>query len=284
MAEPRSAALHTVDRFVQVGDGEMYVAEDGNANAPALLLIHGAAASTAYWDAVVPALADAFRVIRVDLLGHGRSSSPRGGYDIPAQAGRVGIALDKLGVRRWIVIGHSTGSTVATALAEQRPHQAEAVGVIDMGPDQNAKIQEPRLARLLLAPVVGPLLWRLKTEATVRKAMRSAFARPVEIPLALVDGLMGMTHPAFAGTMRAPLEYMREGSLSERLAVLGLPVLIIFGSQDQRWRPESAAAYRDLPEARVELLMGVGHTPMVEDPQRTSKLLREFCTAVARSG
>ena len=80
----------------------------GQPDPPGVLLIHGTAASTAWWDPVVPLLAGACRVIRVDLLGHGRSSSPAGGYDIPAQARRAGAALDTPGVNQVTVVGHST--------------------------------------------------------------------------------------------------------------------------------------------------------------------------------
>jgi pimeloyl-ACP methyl ester carboxylesterase len=90
-----------------------------------------------------------------------------------------------------------------------------------------------------------------------------------------------MTHRAFAGAMRAPLNYLGHRSLPDRLSALGLPVLVIFGADDQRWRSSSAAAFRAVPGARVELLPGVGHTPMMEDPQTTGKLLRDFAATAA---
>ncbi len=64
-------------------------------------------------------------------------------------------------------------------------------------------------------------------------------------------------------------------------SALGLPVLVIFGTDDRRWHSSSAAAYRAVHGARVELLPGVGHTPMMEDPQTTGKLLLDFAAAVA---
>jgi pimeloyl-ACP methyl ester carboxylesterase len=89
MEEHMSGGPGADGRFMRLVDGDMHVVEDGRPGAPALLLIHGTAGSTAWWDPVVPALAGACRVIRVDLPGHGRSSGPASGYGIPAHARRV---------------------------------------------------------------------------------------------------------------------------------------------------------------------------------------------------
>ena len=75
MTEHMSGEPDADDRFVHLDDGDMHVVQDGKPGAPALLLIHGSAGSLASWDAVVPSLAGAFRVIRVDLLGCGRSAA-----------------------------------------------------------------------------------------------------------------------------------------------------------------------------------------------------------------
>ncbi len=75
MAQHTSRDAETQDRFVRIDDGEMHVVEEGQPDGPALLLIHGSAASLVCWDLVVPSLAGAFRVIRVDLLGCGRSTA-----------------------------------------------------------------------------------------------------------------------------------------------------------------------------------------------------------------
>ncbi len=190
--------------------------EDGRPDAPGLLLIHGSAGSTAWWDPVVPALASACRVIRVDLLGHGRSSSAAGGYDIPAYARRVGAALDRLGAGPVTVVGHSMGCLVATALAEQRPDQVAAVALMDMGPSLDAAMPDGVLVRLLLTRFPGRLLWRLRNEATIRKALRSAFTRPVDVPGAVIEAALGMTHHALAGTARGSEDYMRQQSLPGR--------------------------------------------------------------------
>jgi pimeloyl-ACP methyl ester carboxylesterase len=254
----------------------MHIVEDGRPDAPALLLIQNAAAPVALWDPVVPSLAGACRVIRADLLGTGR---PAAGYGVPAQARRAGAALDRLGAGRVTVVGHSSGGMVATALAEQRPGQVAAMVLINTGPSTDAKIPDPPLARLLNVPLAGRLLWRLKTEATIRKAARTAFTRPVDVPDAFVAHMQGMTYRSFTATMRGYWNYLSQRSIPGRIAALGLPVLVIFGTGDRRWCSSSATDYRDVPGARVELLPGVGHTPMVEDPQTTATLLLDFAAA-----
>ena len=103
----------------------------------------------------------------------------------------------------------------------------------------------------------------------------------MDIPDAFIEHVLGMTHRAFVGAMRAPLNYLGQRSLPGRLTALGLPVLVIFGADDQRWRSSSVAAYRVVPGARVELLPGVGHTPMLEDPEATGTLLLDFAAAAA---
>lgn len=279
MAEHMPGDPDADDRFVRLDDGDMHVVEDGRPGAPRLLLIHGTAASTAWWDPVIPQLAGDCRVIRVDMAGHGRSSAPAGGYDIPAQARRAGAVLDRLGAGQVTVIGHSTGGYVATALAGQRPDLVSALALIDTAPDLDAVMDQGLLGRLLLAPLPGRLLWRLRTEVTIRKALASAFTRPIDIPGTIIEATMGMTHRALAATSRASDDYLKQQTLPGRLAALGLPVLVIVGADDKRWRSTSAAAYRAVPGARLELLPGVGHTPMMEDPQTTSTLLLDFAAA-----
>jgi pimeloyl-ACP methyl ester carboxylesterase len=156
------------------------------------------------------------------------------------------------------------------------------VALIDTGPSLDAFMPQSLLSRLLLTELPGRLLWHLlRSDGTVRKAMRTAFTRQIEIPDAIIEDVLGMTHRALAATSHASDDYLRQRSVPERLAALGIPVLVVFGADDQRWRSSSAAAYRVVPDVRVELLPGVGHTPMLEDPQATGKLLLEFVAAAA---
>ncbi|MGI5129245.1 alpha/beta fold hydrolase [Pseudonocardia sp. CA-107938] len=260
---------------VHLPGGDLHVVQDGPADAPAVVLLHGLAGSTAYWSPVLPALHD-LRVVRVDLLGHGASAKPADGYGIAEQARRVGMALDRLGVRRATVVGHSTGGSVATALAEQRRDLVTGIVLISTGPRVDAFLGESPAAALMTTPVVGQLIWRLRTDGMIRQALGTAFTREVQIPEQLVADVRGMTYRSLTAADAAATAYLEERPVPDRLAGLGLPVLVIFGAQDRRWQPSSAQEYRAVPGVRIEILDGVGHTPMFEDPGTTGALLRGF--------
>jgi pimeloyl-ACP methyl ester carboxylesterase len=267
------------EQIVRLPDGDVHVVQSGPPSAPAVVLLHGTAGSTAWWDPVEPALRD-WHVVRVDLLGHGRSAKPGGGYRVAEQARRVGAVLDHLGVRRATVVGHSTGGMVATSLAEQRRDLVTAIALIDTGPRADAYIGDSLISRLLPVPVVGQLVWRLRTDNTIRGALGTAFTRDVRVPDQIIADVRGMTYRSFTATYQASLAFVRERPVPDRLAQLGLPVLVIFGSRDRRWEPSSAEEYRRVPHPRIALL-DVGHTPMFEDPGTTGVLLRGFAKDTA---
>jgi pimeloyl-ACP methyl ester carboxylesterase len=275
--------MTTQELLLPCAEGDIHVTQEGRRDAPALVLVHGLAASTRWWDTIAPELARAYRVVRIDLLGHGRSARPEGpGYRLPEHARRVGAALDQLGVERVVAIGHSTGGLVVTALAEQRPDLVTALALIDTGPRLDAFLSNGVAGRLVLAPGIGALLWRVRTDGLIRKALGTAFSRPgYEVPQGIVDDTRAMTLHASVATSQGAEHYMTQRPVPARLAALGKPLLVIFGAEDRRWRPSSCADYTAVPGATVETLPGLGHSPMLEDPQRTAELLLPFLAAHA---
>lgn len=247
---------------------DLHVRQDGPRHAPALLLIHGSASSTRSWDWLVPLLSEVHHVIRVDLLGHGRSAKPDGGYEISEQARRVGEALDRLGVDEAIVVGHSSGGYTATALAERRPELVTALALINTGPSLDAFIA-PNLA-------VDASRWP-PTDEQLRQLASTGFGRAdFPVPSELLDEVRAMTYHSLTRTMGASLEYLKRQAIPQRLAVVDKPLLVVYGEHDRRWRPSAFDDYRAVVGARVEKLPGVGHTPIIEDPHRTAEALSAF--------
>ncbi|GAA1713057.1 alpha/beta fold hydrolase [Streptomyces yatensis] len=262
------------EHSVELSHG-MHVVHDGPRQAPPLLLIHGSGASGGFWGPVVPALARHHHVIRVDLPGCGQSP-PAASYDVPAQAGQVAALLDGHGHRSVAVAGHSSGGYVATALAEHRPDLVRSIALISSGPSLDALLPQPLLFRVLLAPPLGPLLWPRRSDATIRRGISATCARPVEVADDVVADIRRIAYPTLRSVLRRNSAYLAERSLPERLAALDVPVLVVFGAADPRWEPSSAHQYDAVPGARIELLPGVGHVPMYEEPEATGTLLLGF--------
>ncbi|MFF5710551.1 alpha/beta fold hydrolase [Streptomyces sp. NPDC012756] len=265
-----NGAETTESSLLPLDDGGIHVCQDGPRDAPALLLLHGSASSTRSWDPMVPLLTGSHRVIRIDLLGHGRSAKPDDrSYAVPDQASRVGAALERLGVERAAVVGHSSGGVVATALAEHRPDLVTALALVNTGPGLDAFIAPESAA-------TGSLQWPPSDEQLRHFASTAVSRAGYRIPGELLDDVREMTLHAFTATMLATRSYLEQRALPDRLAALGKPLLVLFGEDDRRWRSSSAADYRAVPGAEVELLPGLGHSPLLEDPQRTATPLLAF--------
>ncbi|MET8981921.1 alpha/beta fold hydrolase [Streptomyces sp. NPDC004539] len=262
----------TESSTLSLDDGDIHVCQDGPRDAPALLLIHGSASSTRSWDPLVPMLTGSHRVIRIDLLGHGRSAKPVDrSYALPDQARRAGAALDRLGVEHAVVVGHSSGGVAATALAEQRPDLVTALVLINTGPSLDAFIAPQSVP-------IGLSQWP-PTDEQIRGFASTGFSRAgYQIPPELLDDVRRMTHHTLTTTMQATRDYLEQRALPDRLTALGKPLLVIFGEDDRRWRSSSAADYRAVPGTKVELLPGLGHSPILEDPPRTATPLLAFTT------
>src|SRR6476469_4791349 len=97
--------------YVEVNGVRLAYTRSGRPDAPPVLLLHALGSSAATWDAVVPALADTFRVYALDLRGHGHSADPRR-HSFELMRDDVVGFLDALGLDRVTVVGHSMGGMV----------------------------------------------------------------------------------------------------------------------------------------------------------------------------
>jgi pimeloyl-ACP methyl ester carboxylesterase len=262
-------------RIVDLPGGDLQVQEDGPRDAPAVVMLHGFACSLHWWDQMTPALARDHRVVRFDLLGHGGSEKPKKGYGMESQARLVAAALDRLGVRRADVVGHSMGGSVATALAEQRPALVESIVILD-SPSKSGDAELPFTARIGFVPVLGQAIKRVVPDGMVRDGLESAFADGFDVPDRFVEDFRDMTYTSYDDSHRGSDDYSKESGLAERLADESVPLLVVFGSDDELVDPKSAQGYRTVPGARIVVLDGVGHSPHVERPGATARLVDDF--------
>jgi pimeloyl-ACP methyl ester carboxylesterase len=278
MDRETKAARADIGRVLKLSGGDIQVREDGSRRKPTIVLLHGFAGSMHWWTPATLRLARRFRVVRVDLLGHGGSEKPRHGYSMPAQARLVAQALDRLGVRHAVVVGHSMGGSVATALAELEPNLVDAVAIVDSPPTRHEG-HLPFLAGLGFVPVMGEAIRRVVPDGVVRDNLEKAFAPGFDVPDQFVRDFNRMTYTSYDDSSEEAGDFGEERGLADRLARTGKPLLVIFGSEDDFVDPDSASKYR---QATIVKIPGAGHCPMVEKPDRTAGLLAQFARRVAR--
>jgi pimeloyl-ACP methyl ester carboxylesterase len=246
---------------------------------PAFVLIHGFGAAIDWWNEIAPQLASDHRVISIDLIGHGGTGAPPSGYSIFRQAALVAAVLDELGVDRVTVIGHSMGGEVATALAERNPARIERMILIDSPPTADTTFTP--LTHVYLDPLLGQLLARLQTDDALRHGLAQGFAPGFPIPDAFVSDLKQLTYTAFRSAHDESISYRNAKAPYERIAALQpVPLLLaIFGAEDAIVPPATAKLFEKVPGAQVVMIEGAGHSPMVEAPEKTLALIREFLSA-----
>jgi pimeloyl-ACP methyl ester carboxylesterase len=243
---------------------------------PAIVMIHGFGAAIDWWDEIAPALAMDHRVIRIDLIGHGGTAAPASGYTIPRQAELVAAMLDRLGIDRVTVIGHSMGGEVATALAERNPARIAAMILIDSPPTAGATFTI--MTDAVMTPVIGEVLSHFETDDTIRRGLAQGFASGFPVPEKFVADLKQLTYTAFRSAHEDSIAYRTSKPSNQRLAALTPvpPLLALTGTEDAIVPPEHAKYFSEVPGAKIVLIEGSGHSPMVEKPAKTLELIRGF--------
>lgn len=287
--ETRSAEVTVPGgRILELENGDLQVVEGGPRGGSPIVLLHCYTCAIDWWDGMRPALEREHRVIAIDLLGFGGSEKPASRYDMDSQGLAVKEALRMLGVHHATVVGHSLGGTVATDLAELSPPQlVERLVIVDQAPENDSFERKglPLTAKLTFLPVIGPALWRVTPDAAVKDGLGVAFAPGFDVPDAFVDDFWRQTYNSYDQTPDAEDTYVSAIPLDDRIRRMGrdrpqgLPLLAIFGAEEQLYEPEKAlATYDTVPGSETELIEGAGHSPNVEKPARVAALVLAFAS------
>ena len=241
-----------------------------------LLLVHGFPLSSQMWAPVLPALAEAVRVVAVDLRGFGDSEAPRDGYTMDSLATDVVGVADALGLTRFAVAGHSMGGYVALRVAARWPDRLVGLMLVDSraeADDEAGRLRrEEAIARIVGGGREGFLddfIPNLVALATRQRAPR------------LLEELRAMAERVPARVLAGCLAGMRDRPDSRSLLpALAVPLLVMVGEEDTITPPASAQAMASAaPRATVACIAGAGHTPPVERPVATAEAMLAFAAA-----
>ena len=260
--------------YLEAGPYRLRYLESGAG--PPLVLVHGLGSNAMQdWGRLVARLGRSYHVYAPDLPGFGRSERPGAAdYGIPLQVEAVRAFMAAVGVSRARVAGNSMGGWIVARLAGEHPELVERLVVVapaGMRPDAAAPIP---------AEVLLP-----HDEEGVRRLVAAVRHKPPALPWFLARDILARRLRE-EWIVRRTLESMRAGRdwLDGTLGRADMPVLIVWGKQD-RLIPLAYAAplQAEFPNARLEVLDGCGHVPMVDCPEAFDRELTAFLAGEALS-
>jgi pimeloyl-ACP methyl ester carboxylesterase len=275
-------------RWVAVGEHTVSYLEAGPPDAPAVLLLHGLASDCTTWDrAVTPLAREGLHVVAVDLLGHGESDKPSGGYLLDDFAAMLAQFLAAIRLTSATVCGHSLGGAIAVHFAYHYPQHVERLVLVSAGGLGREVHPVLRAAAIpgserVLAAVTARPMWRLYRHPRLHRMLRLtpenvANLRRAGRTLRDRDGrdaffaaLRGVIEPAGQRGSFVEMQYLREH----------VPTMLVWSEGDGVIPVRHAYATRDhLSDSELVVFPGSGHEPHRRHAQDFAEALAAFVRA-----
>ncbi len=258
-------------QFITLQPGlTVHVRDEGRRYGPVIVLIHGSNSSLHTWEPWVKRLGGQYRIVSLDLPGHGLTGThPSGDYDYPIFVDVVDKVMIKLGIDRATIGGNSMGGGVTWMYALAHPEKVEAMILVDAA---GAPRWEARKAPIGFRIARMPVLRDIAKIITPRSMIESSFKTSVSVkslatPAAIDRYWELLRYPGNreATIKRFSYTHNNHPATKEKLATLKIPTLILWGEEDNLIPVKSAKWFADvIPESRLIIYPKVGHIPMEE--------------------
>ncbi|PXX93481.1 alpha/beta hydrolase [Marinobacter vulgaris] len=252
-----------------------YLSNEEPVNGETIVLIHGFGANKDNWTRLAGELTDEFNVYAIDLPGHGDSSKSLDlGYRFEDQVGHLSEILAALNIDEAHMMGNSMGGAITALYAATYPDQIRSAVLFDPAGilEYDSKLVE------LVMEGDNPLI--PAKEGDFERLIDFALERKPFVPWPIYE-VMEEKAIANREVNQAIFEAIRdsvyEQDFREAITRIEAPVLVIWGKEDRVINYRNADVFVNrIPDARKVLLDGVGHAPMVEVPEKSAELFREF--------
>lgn len=262
--------------MMPLGRWQLHVRDIGPRDGPAVILIHGFGASLQTWDAWAENLSRKHRVIRFDLPGSGLSlPDPDADYTDARSIELLVALMDRLGLSRASIAGHSIGGRIAWTFAATLPERVDRLvlvapdGFASPGFEYGKAPEVPGVLELMRYVLPKPLL---------RMNLKPAYANPEFLDDALLDRYYDLIRAP--GARQAMLDRMRQTVLVDPrplLAAIRAPTLLVWGERDAMIPFANSVDYlKVLPDARLVSFPTAGHLPQEEAAADSLAALEAF--------
>ncbi len=267
-AEPAAAPAMLEGAF-----GRLRYLEAGSGPGVPVVLLHGLGADLGGWMFTQPALAEGRRTIALDLPGHGGSDKDVGPGDPARFIDAIADALDRLGIDRAHLVGHSLGGAMAAGLARRQPERVAGLTLIapaGVAPEINDAFIQGFVQASRRKDVAAVLALLVYHPALVSRSMVEDVLRYKRLD-GVAEAMARIAQVWFPGGRQAHL-------LVAEAAASGVRMQVIWGRED---RVIPAAQAEALASAERHVLEGAGHMPHMEKAAEVNRLIARFLAAGA---
>ncbi len=268
-----------------------------------VVFVHGLGGSHLNWVGLGPRLSRQRPAYALDLAGFGLTPGDKHASEVGANAELVARFIREVVGLRCILVGNSMGGLISLLVAGRHPDLVERLVLIDPAIPSRRRAMDRQVAATFLAyqiPRVGEMVTRRVStrssdEQRVRATTALCFADPSRANPAVVAATIEMTahrrryapdaDESYLAAARSIVRTLgRRGGLRTAMNAVTAPVLLLHGDRDRLVPVESARiAAREHPAWTTQILPGLGHTPMLEDPELVGRLVEDWLAAPGSS-
>jgi pimeloyl-ACP methyl ester carboxylesterase len=250
--------------------------EKGNGNSTTILFLHGFSDSWFSYSMLLDKLPRKYHCIALSLRGHGDSPKPASGYSPDLMAEDVIHFLDKRGIDKVIVVGHSMGTTVAINLALRFPERTKALVLIGAFASFNDK---------LFMPSFVASIDQLKDPVDInfiKEFQESTIMKPV--PPAFLENVIKESRKLTALVWKETIQGLKNSDFENQLSAYQKPVLLLWGEADQFvLEDDQNRLLKAFPNVRLLRYESIGHAVHWEAPDRVAGDITGFLEFIQSS-
>ncbi|MBP6011419.1 MAG: alpha/beta hydrolase [Alphaproteobacteria bacterium] len=268
-------------QFIDLPSGaKVHYRDQGQKNGMPLVLLHGSNASLHTWEPWAGQLGDQFRIISVDLPGHGLTGAvPGDDYSQEGMAKFVDLFTRAMGVQRFALAGNSMGGGVAARFALMHPERLTHVILVDAGGMPTKTPQDPGLGfRIARMPVIQNVLLFVSPRSLFEDGLKKAIVDDALVTPEMIDRYWELNRRA--GTRAASLKRFQtpfDTVIADNVSKIATPTLILWGELDTLTPRDMGDAYNAaIKGSRFIVYKNVGHLPMEEAAEQSARAVREF--------
>lgn len=279
--ERRLAGL-SVQQVSLEGQRIVYLTNDRQVGRETLFLVHGFGGNKDNWVRMAAHLSAEYNLVIPDLIGHGDSSPGEDAdYPVEAQSRQLARLMEALDTGPVHMGGNSMGGGITIYFASRYPEHLRSVTLFDpAGSDRYPSELDEQLAE-----GINPLM--VRKPGDLRRLMNFVLEQKPYVPGPILEVMEKKAidrQPTLERIFSAMMASMHDHQLETVLGAISVPALVVWGKQDRVLHPDNAEVFEQLiPDARRVMLDGVGHIPMLEVPERSASLMKEFVSGL-RSG